>query len=108
MSVPFEKVREIALSLDGVEEYTCYGTPAFRVSKKIFARLHQDNESLIVRMDADQREALISMDPDTYYTTDHYKGHEWLLVRLSRVEPDALRRLLEHAYNMRAAKKRTR
>jgi hypothetical protein len=94
----FAQVREIALSLGNVEETTSYGTPAFKLRGGVgFTRLHQDGESLVVKMDFDQREALMAHDPETYYITDHYLNYEWILVRLSRVHPDALRDLLRGA-----------
>ena len=37
----FDDVRGAALALPQVEEYVCYGTPAFRVRKKLMARLHR-------------------------------------------------------------------
>ncbi len=99
-------VRKIALSLEGVEEGSSYGTTAFRVKGKLFLRMHQDDESLIVRMGFDQREDLIAMDPDTYYITDHYKNYEWILVRLARVKVDTLRELIRIAWQSRVPKKR--
>ena len=103
----FATVREIALSLENVEETTSYGTPAFKVrGGQGFARLHQDGESLVVKVDFDQREALMAHDPETYYITDHYLNYEWILVRLSRVHPDALRDLLRGAFRFAAASKR--
>lgn len=103
----FAKVREIALSLENVEETTSYGTPAFKLrGGQGFARLHQDGESLVVKMDLEQREALMAHDPETYYITDHYLNYEWILVRLSRAHPDALRDLLRGACRFAAASKR--
>jgi len=102
----FKKVREIARSLEGAEEGTSYGTPAFKVGGELFARLHQDGESLVVRMDFDQRAALMEADPETYYITDHYLNYEWILVRLSRVQRDALRDLLRGAWRSAASSKR--
>jgi hypothetical protein len=94
----FAAVREIALSIQNVEETTSYGTPAFKLrGGQGFTRLHQDGESLVVKMDFEQREALMAHDPETYYITDHYLNYEWILVRLSRVHPDALRDLLRGA-----------
>jgi hypothetical protein len=103
----FETVREIALSLENVEESMSYGTPAFKVNGELFTRVHQDGESLVVRMDFEQREALMAHDPGTYYITDHYLNYEWILVRLSRVHPDALRDLLRGACRSAAATKRS-
>jgi hypothetical protein len=106
MSATFEMVRQMALSLDNVEECTSYGTPAFKVKGKLFARLHQDGESLVVRMGFDQREDLMAIDPDTYYITDHYANYEWLLVRLSRVQADPLRELIAIAWSSRIPRKK--
>jgi hypothetical protein len=44
-------------------------------------------------------------DPGTYYITDHYRNYPWILVRLSRVHPDALRDLLGGARRLAAAQK---
>lgn len=105
MSASFDMVREIALSLDNVQESTSYGTPAFKVNGKLFVRLHQDGESLVVRMDFNQREDLVAHDPDAYYITDHYVDYEWMLVRLALVKPDALRELIRIAWGARATQK---
>lgn len=37
-------------------------------------------------------------DPAVYYLTDHYVGYSWVLVRLSRVNPEPLRDLLGMAH----------
>jgi hypothetical protein len=93
----FETVRKIALSLDNVEEGTSYGTAAFKVRGALFLRLKEDGDSLVVRADFEQRDALIAEDPATYYITDHYLKYEWVLVRLSRIHADALRDLIRMA-----------
>ena len=51
-------------------------------------------ETLVVRSGFDERELLLADAPDTYYVTDHYLKHPVVLVRLSRLDPDALRDLL--------------
>src|SRR5580658_11038654 len=98
MGVTFDTVRKIALSLDNVEEGTSYGTAAFKVRGALFLRLKEDGDSLVVRADFEQRDALIAEDPATYYITDHYLKYEWVLVRLSKVSEEALRDLLKGAY----------
>jgi hypothetical protein len=104
--VAFEAVRRIALALDNVEEGTSYGTPAFKVDGELFVRMHQDGESLVVRTDFEQREELMVSDPETYYITDHYLNYEWILIRLSRVHPDALRDLIRMAWRLASTSKR--
>ena len=43
-------VLELARRLPEVEEGTSYGTPALRVRGKFFARLREDGETLVVKM----------------------------------------------------------
>jgi hypothetical protein len=95
-------VREIALALPGVEEGTSYGTPAFRVNKKFLIRFHQDGESLVLHIDMDRREMLMRADPDAFYITDHYRAYPAMLIRLARVDREALRDLLEDAFRRHA------
>jgi hypothetical protein len=92
--VAFDTVREIAQTLPGAEESTSYGTPAFKVKGKLFARLHQDGESLVVGVDFDEREEMMNAGPEKFYITDHYLNYPWMLVRMSKVRADELRDLL--------------
>jgi hypothetical protein len=57
-------------------------------------------------MDFEQRAELMAADPETYFITDHYLNYEWILVRLDRVDPDALRDLLLGAWRSAAADKK--
>lgn len=94
--------RCIALRLPGVDEGTSYGTPAFRVRGKLFCRLHEDGEFLVVRSGFEQREALVAADPDRFRVTDHYRNHPYVLVRLSTVPREVLTEVLTEAWRQRA------
>ena len=102
----FDSVRQMARSLANVEESTSYGTRALKVRGTLMVRLREDGDSLVVRTDFEQRRELLAADPGTYYITDHYLDYPWVLVRLSRVHPDALRDLLAGASRLAAAGKR--
>jgi hypothetical protein len=103
--VSFDTVREIAQTLPGAEESTSYGTPAFKVKKKLFARQHQDGESLVIGMDFEEREEMMSAAPEKFYITDHYLNYPWMLVRMSKVNRDELRDLLIGSWRRVAGKK---
>ncbi len=98
--VTFETVRALVRELPGVVEGTSYGTPAFRAGKTLFARLHQDGESLVVRMDHEQRAVRMRAAPETFYITDHYVNYPWMLVRLAAVDRDDLREILEESWRL--------
>jgi hypothetical protein len=98
----FDTVRRIALELPEVEESTAYGSPAFKVRGNLLACIpvnkSAEPDSLGVRIDFEQRAELLSGAPDVYYLTDHYANYPAVLVRLSRIQPDALRDLLRAAW----------
>jgi hypothetical protein len=98
----FEAVRAIAAALPDVEVTTTWGAPTLKVRGAMFVcmAIHRSAEpnTLVVRMDFAQRDALIEEDPATYYLKEHYVDYPCVLVRLSRVHPDALRDLVQSAY----------
>lgn len=100
--VSFDEVREIALALPGSEESTSYGTPAFKVKGKLFLRLHDQGEWLVVKIDFDDREAAMAADPKTYFITDNYKDHPMMLVHMEHVRPAALAELVEASWRRSA------
>lgn len=104
----FNVVRTIATELPDVEEGTAYGSPAFKVRGKLLTCLavHKSAEAgtLAVRIGFEERAQLIAADPDTYYLTDHYLAYPIVLVRLSRIQRDALRDLLGMAWRFVAEK----
>jgi hypothetical protein len=101
-TITFDTVRDIALMLPGVQESTAYGFPALKVDGKLLACVPANRSaepaSLLVRVDFDDRAELLAADPAVYYVTDHYIGYSAVLVRLSRVNPDALPDLLGMAH----------
>jgi hypothetical protein len=97
-----DDVRELALALPATKEKPSYGTPGFRVGDRLFARLHQDGESLVLRMDMDEREALAQAEPDKFFWTPHYERHPWIQVRLAAVGREELSELLRDAWRLRA------
>lgn len=100
----FDSVRQLTRGLSGVEEGMCYSTPALRVRGKLFARLREDGDSLVLRTDPATRDLLLQAHPDVLYITDHYRDYPWVLVRLSRVSRDLLRMLIEDAWSRSAPK----
>ncbi|HSZ85013.1 MAG TPA: MmcQ/YjbR family DNA-binding protein [Puia sp.] len=98
-----EIIRKYILALPGVEEYACYGTPGFRVNKKLLARVREDGETLVVRNE--EREVWMKKDPSVYFITEHYRNYPSLLINLAKVKNNELKILLETAWRSRANKK---
>ena len=104
----FDAVRKIGLGFPGVEETTAYGAPALKLKGKLLACMasHRSAEpgSLVVCVSFLDRAALIAEAPEIYYVRKHYLNYEAVLVRLSRVSPDALRDLLGMAHKFVSGK----
>jgi hypothetical protein len=92
--------------LPEVEESTWFRTPCLRVRKKSFCRMKEDGETLVVRVvDLEDKEALLRSDPEVFFTTPHYDGWPYVLVRLAAVDPAQLEELIEDAWRLSAPKR---
>jgi hypothetical protein len=102
----WDDVVAIGSKFPEVEVGTSYGTPSLRVKGKGMCRLRTDPDALVVRvLDLADREALLQGQPEVFFTTPHYDGHPYVLVRLDVVEPDQLAELLEDAWRIRAPRR---
>jgi len=113
MASAFDIVRTIGLQLPGVEATTKYdGSPVLKLDGIFMAGLAMhpsaEPDTLVVRSELDDREALVEDAPETYYLTDYYRSYPLVLVRLKRVEPDALRELLSVSWRMTRSKTQRR
>jgi hypothetical protein len=109
----FETVRTVGLALPDVEATTKYdGSPVLKVGGSFMAGLatHRSAEpqTLVVRAGFEEREWLLADAPGTYYLTDYYRPYPIVLVRLSRIDRDALHDLLSVSWRLTVAKTGTR
>ena len=106
--VTFDTVRKIAGTLPGVEEATAYGSPSIKVNGAMMACIAVNKaaepNSLMVRIDFDQRDAMIEEAPEKYYLKDHYAPYPSVLVRLSQVSEAELRDVLNASWRFVTSK----
>ncbi len=121
----WEDVAAIALALPEVAEEPSHGDRAWKVRKKTFAwerPLRQKEvaqlggfepegsaprgEILGVRVaDEEAKQALVSSEPEIYFTTSHFDGYPALLIRLERIGRAELEELLIEAWLVQAPKR---
>ncbi len=108
-ALTFAAVRTIGLALPGTEEGTAWGTPVLRANGRIFTGIpiHRSAEpnSLMFSMGFPERDEMIQDQPDIYYTAAHYENYPCVLVRLARVNRDALEDLVRMAHRYATAQK---
>ena len=110
---PFDVVKSVGLTMPGVAATTRYdGSPVLKIGGCFMAGLatHRSAEpkTLVVRIDPEQRALLLEDAPEIYYLTDSYRKYPVVLVRLSRVDKDALRDLLSVSRLLTLPKTRSR
>lgn len=98
-------VRRAALALPEASELETWGTPTFRVRKKIFAMFAEGQREAWVKSTHDEQRALTSMDPDTFFVPPYVGPSGWVGVRISSVDRDEMRELLTEAWRMTAPKR---
>ena len=106
-------VKAVGLTLPDVVATVKYdGSPVLRTGGCFVAGLasHRSAEpdTLVVRMPIEERSWLLEDAPDTYYVTDYYRPYPIVLVRLSRVDRDALCDLLSVSRRLALEKVRKR
>jgi hypothetical protein len=105
----FEIVKAVGLTLPDVEATTKYdGSPVLKLDGCFMAGLathvSAEPDTLVVRFGCEEREWLMADAPETYYLTDYYRSYPLLLVRLSRVNRDALHDLLSVSWRLTSLK----
>jgi len=98
----YEKVRAIVLNFPGVVASTSYGTPAFKVKDKMFARFKEDGKTLVVY--TEERNKWMKQNLSTFFITDHYKNYPAMLIDLATVKKKDLEFLLLASWQIRAPK----
>jgi hypothetical protein len=106
MQAAFARVVAIAAStgLPEIEAGTSYGTPSLKVRGKFMARM-KDADTLVVRCPLEEKAFLMSADPDVFFETDHYKGYDAVLVRLSAADDATIAGRIAQAWRMQAPRR---
>jgi hypothetical protein len=107
----FDVVRKVGLTLPHVEAATRYdGSPVLKTGGCFLAGLatHESAEpgTLVVRARVDERELMLEDAPDIYYVTDYYEKYPLVLVRLARIDNEALKDVLRMSWRLTREKLR--
>jgi hypothetical protein len=98
-------VRRFALVLPEAVEQETWGTPTFRVRRKIFVMLGEGQREAWVKSTHDEQRALTQMDPDTFFVPPYVGPNGWVGVRLLTADRDEVRELITEAWRLTAPKR---
>jgi hypothetical protein len=102
-AITWSIVRKLGLALPETEESTSYGTPALKVKGKLFVRLREEGEIIVVRIDLTDRSRRLAAAPDVFFITEHYEPYPYVLVRLKAMMKEDLAEVLQDAWRLVAA-----
>jgi hypothetical protein len=111
--VDVQFVRQIAALLLETADLSTSSALRFEVRKTGFAWSWHERiapnrprrprlDVLAVRCPPEERDAILSSDPNKFFTEDHYRGFPAVLVRLDEISRDELRALLTAAWRCQA------
>jgi hypothetical protein len=100
-----DTVRKMALDLPEAIEQETWGTPTFRVRKRIFVMFAEDEREAWVKSTHDEQRALTQMDPQTFFVPPYVGPSGWVGVRFRTVDRDEMRELITEAWRMTAPKR---
>jgi hypothetical protein len=80
--ISWDDVLALGRELPETEESTSYGRPSLKVRGKSFVTIRERPDGLVVRCDGEEKPFLLEGRPDLVFTTPHYDGYPYLLVRL--------------------------
>jgi hypothetical protein len=109
MPLTLAQALRIGLAFPGVEQSTSFGAPSLKVKNKMMACVptHKSAEpnSFLIRMDRNDRAALLAEAPDFYYAPDHYLDYDAVLIRLAHCTPELAHDLLAMAHKFMTRKR---
>jgi hypothetical protein len=121
----WKDVEFLANALPEVDEEPSYGERGWKVRKKTFAwerplrakevehlggfepeSAAPTGEILGVRVaDEEAKQALVSSEPEIYFTTSHFDGYPAILIRLERIDRSELEEVVIEAWLVQAPKR---
>jgi hypothetical protein len=118
----WDDVRRIALALPETAEGTTFDNQAWLVKGKSFVWRRPLNKADVKRWgtatpipdgpilaayvaDLDEKDALVTEEPDLFFTIEHFNGFRAVLIRLDAIDPDRLEDVITDAWLARAPKR---
>jgi hypothetical protein len=102
MSVTAAQVRELVAGLAGAYEGAHHGHPDFRVQKKIFATLSENEDRVALRLTQLEARELAARQPAVFRLVSDREPYAYVSVLLEQVAEEEFADLLEEAWKLRA------
>jgi len=94
------------MSFPGVVEQPHFEKTSFRVNKKIFATLAEQQQTAVIKLSAKEQSVFCAFDPSVIYPVPNKWGKQgWTIINLRAIKPAMLKDAITLSYNEVSAKK---
>ncbi|ADB34994.1 conserved hypothetical protein [Kribbella flavida DSM 17836] len=98
-------VQDLVLRLPGAEEHEGWaGQPAYKVRKKGFAYLSEDESTLFLKALREEQQAMIAENPEVYASWWESGRFGWLSIDLAGADDEEVAELITEAWRLNAPK----
>lgn len=102
--VTLDDLRAMVLALPDTVESTSWDAISFKVNGKVILYWRPALDCAIFKVPIEERDFLIEVDPETFFTTDHHRPHGLVLARPKRLDPGWARANIERVWRAQAKK----
>ena len=102
--ITFEDVREIILAFPGTEETMSWDSRSFKVNKKVILYWNSQYDCPVFKVPFEERDFLLEVDPETFYTTDHHKPWPLILGRPDKLDIGWVKANIERVWRAQVGK----
>lgn len=102
--ITLDMLREIVLAFPETEETTSWGAVSFKVNNKAILFWNPTHDCPVFKVPYEERDHLIEIDPDTFFTTDHHRPSPLVLARPDKVDVEWVRATVERTWRAQAKK----
>ncbi|MEI7013439.1 MmcQ/YjbR family DNA-binding protein [Leptospira licerasiae] len=97
--ISLDKVRKLALALPEAKEEPHFEKISFRVSKKIFATVDQENKKIVLKFDQNNQDFFSAASKGSVYPIDNKWGQQgWTCVEMKSTDPALFKDMLVVSY----------
>lgn len=102
----YPAVEKMLLGWPGVALSTSYGRPSLKLNGRFFTWVKEDGDSIVIGgIGFDERDMLMETQGDVFYITEHYRNSRYVLMRLSKADPETVKTFLRRRWFEIAPKK---
>lgn len=103
--VSFEQVRDLILRFPDTIETMSWDARSFKVNKKVILYWNPTYDCPVFKLSFEERDFLLEVDPETFFTTDHHRPWPMILGRPDKLEMEWVARNIEQVWRAQVSKK---